>query len=906
VTTGTLTPETQYRNASVRAGAVMLMRVGGLPVTSADGLKDDSLPGGLARSEELAAGLAACAKRLSASLYETVSRANGDAPLQHALLAVRRGVFNGRRLNDGDVAKVKAALDEATLADLNEWRRLKELSATHGAESEKAVQRSLVRHRAALRRIAQSQSFRKGLLLSSPSFERALDEYVRFTAEKLDKKLRRTERTLLSYLLRTTHKTSPFSTLTAVSMVRFNEDAPAYAGVELPSSEQQTAVRPNLRILSRIGQALRDSACEHPNLRLTLHGEPVIDGCRVKYWKRAEQGAKEAGHITVSENNFWIHLTPSLQVLLDEFAAHGVLTVAETGAVLSERLQLAAKDALEYVRLLIDNGFLDIGGLRQSLFDPGCWIRVADGLSQAVETELSRAGEGIRNLLALTAAFEASPLAGRSQILQEIGTEVRKLLEAVGDTAPAPSLLVYEDSRLAAPSFELSRAAFEPITAAFAELQPLLSLFDPLLVTKASLKALFRKRFGRGGTCADLLWFSDFFHEVFYRPYQEASKQASKTQGTNPFGRGTLNPLKLPEVSALEKARNEFTDNIQRELDAARRSEQFEIPHDWVTSLGANLAEWHGRLSNSFFFQPAVLNGETVAVLNHVYSGYGCMFTRFMHLFAAEGCESLEAALRAHVQSLQPEGVLFAEMQGGHDTNLNQHNLLTEAELVLPGERGMLPIERQIFVQELALRHDAESDEVYLYCGRLDKRIVPLYLGMFYPMLLPELQTMLLHFLPPTILRASLVPVRFPEGSNVLYQPRVRYKQVILERAKWTVSTSALPVRNPQELNFDFFVRFDSWRKEAGIPAEAFALLIPLRPGEAEGKADGPAAPQKPFYVDLQQPLFLLQLEKLVADNGGYLQFTECLPSPKDTSVSHGAERYVSEFVIDITQGGGQ
>jgi hypothetical protein len=49
-----------------------------------------------------------------------------------------------------------------------------------------------------------------------------------------------------------------------------------------------------------------------------------------------------------------------------------------------------------------------------------------------------------------------------------------------------------------------------------------------------------------------------------------------------------------------------------------------------------------------------------------------------------------------------------------------------------------------------------------------------------------------------------------------------------------------------------------------------------------------------------------LQLEKLVADNNGYLQFTECLPSPKDTCVSHGAERYVSEFVIDITQGGGK
>ena len=911
VTTETLERGALDGSGGVHAGAVMLMRVGGLPVTSADGLKDDSLPAALARSMELTASLSGLAERLSISLYEAVSRANGDAPLQHALLAVRRGVFNGRRLNDCDVAKVKAWLDEQTLADLGEWRQLKELSGTHGAESEKAVQQSLLQHRAALRSIAQSQSFRKGLLLSSPSFERALDEYVRFTAGKLDKKLRRTERTLLSYLMRTTHKTSPFSTLTAVSMVRLNDDAPVCGRLELAAPEQQTAVRPNLRILSRVAQALRESACEYPDLPLAIRCEPVIDGCRVKYWKREEQGAREAGHIKVSENTFWIHLTPSLQVLLDEFAGHGVLTVAETREMLIARAQLTTKEAVEYIRLLIDNGFLDLAGLRQSLFDQGCWSRVADALSRTGEPALSRAAEGIRKLLGLTAEFEGSPLAGRSRILEEMGTEVRMLLEAVGDRAPVPSLLVYEDSRLAEPSFELNCRTFGPTTAAFAELQPLLSVFDPLLVTKASLKALFRKRFGPGGTCRDLLAFSDFFHEVFYRPYQEASKQASKAQGANPFGRGTLNPLKLPEVKALEQARNEFADNIERELEGARFSEEFEIPINWVTSLGTHLAQWHRRLSNSFFFQPAVLNGGPVTVLNHVYSGYGCMFTRFMHLFAAaqresDRRESLEAALRAHIQSLQPEGMLFAEMQGGYDTNLNQHTLLTEAELVLPGERGMLPIERQIFAEELALRHDIESDEVYLYCERLDKRIVPLYLGMFYPMLLPELQTMLLHFLPPTILRASLAPVRLPEGTSVRYQPRIRFKQVILERAKWTVSTSALPVRNHQEPNFEFFVRFDTWRKEAGIPAEAFVLAIPLSASEADGRADGLASPQKPFYVDLQQPLFLLQLEKLVSDSNGFLQFTECLPSPKDTFVSHGAERYVSEFVIDITQGGGK
>jgi len=895
--------------ASVHVAPVLLMRSGGLPLNCADELKDHALPAALARSKDLAAGIARYADALSCSLYSAVNSAKGDAALQHALLAIRRSVFNGRHPAVADIASATHHLDAESLSQLQEWLRLKQELDALSASAEERIKTSLASHRKALKQIALTPAFRKGILLSSPSFERALDDYIRSADGKLDKKLRRTERTLLSYLLRTTHKTSPFSTLTPVSMARLTNNAPRSWRYELADARLHTAVRPNLGIIARVTQALRRNATRHPYLRLAIESDPVMDGNRVKYWKRDENALKVSGplHTKVSENTFWIHLTPSLRLLLRLMANHNSMTVAEISGALNEHLHLSESDALAYIRLLLDNGFLDLAGLRRSVFDPAYWTRVADELAPAHDSPLSQVAEGIRQVLHLAAEFEQADNHARPKLLQTVEAQVSQILELVGNEAPMPNPLLYEDARVGRQSISVSRAAFAAPFASFAELQRLLSLFDPFLVTKASLKSLFKKRYGAGGECHDLLGFSDFFHELFYRPYLEATNGGRKAADiSNPFGRGTVNPLKLPQVNALQSARADFLEKIETELEQAGK--EFEIPGEWVAPLGNRLKAWHGMLSNSFFFQMARLDGETVAVLNHVYSGFGCMFTRFMHLFESAGSESLEAAVRAHIESLQPPDVLFAELQGGHDTNLNQHPLLTDVELVFPGERGTRSAEKQIFIRELSLRHDAVSDEVYLYCHRLGKRIVPLYLGMFYPLVLPELQTLFLHFAPPSVLKSTLSPRKFPAAGSVLYQPRVRYRQVILERARWTVRTSDLPARLNQEKDYEYLLRFDRWRGQNGIPSEVFALLAPPDSGDPNGNSAGKgngagSGPQKPFYVDLGQPLLLQQLEKLAADNSGYMQFTECLPSPKDSVLCHAEDLYVSEFVVDITQG---
>ncbi len=889
----------------------LLLRVGGLPISGADRLKGSRLAADLARSCSLQLTLSSLAQGLSGLLHTAVSQANGNPALQHALLAVRRSVFNGRRPAGADWELAAANLDSQARATLNRWGETKDDLENHHADAEQRLQQSVSEGRKELRQLVCFPDFRKGLLLSSPSFERTLEDYVRSGSKPMDRKLRRTERTLLSYLFRTTHKTSPFSTLTPVCLVHFTGDARHPATPNFESREVRCAAKPNVGILSRVAQAITQNVLDYPQLRLTVQDGAEVSGNRVKYWKRTETPIAANGpvHSRVTEHKFTIHLTPSLELLLSLIRERGPMRVADIQDALTSCLQLTANEAAQYTRILVENGFLVVAGVRQSIFDRQYWSRFAHELASMDDPSLNEIARGVKRIQQQTKEFETADLPVRPKLLQSVELEAMQLLQSARSAASLPTPVLYEDARASCTALSINKDKWREPLSNLAELQRLFSLFDPLLISKVSLKSIFKKKY-RSGICRDVLDFSDYFHEAFYRPYQQATAEASKKRDHhNPFGGGVLNPLRLPEITAILDARAKLSMEIEEQLASPTGAGEIELSSECVESIGADMLRRHRLLSNSFFFQAAgnAQSGDRMlAVLNHVYGGLGCMYTRFSHLFAESGQHSLEELLRSNLSALQTPDTLFAEFQGGHETNLNQHGLLADAEIVHPGERGIAPPDKQIHVSEIDLRYDSDADEVYLFCRRLGKRIVPLYLGSLYPLVLPELQTLFLHFSPPTVLHSELAPKQFPAGSEVLSQPRIRYKQVVIERAKWTINTGALPKRTAQEKDFEYLLRLYRWRNETGIPVEVFAKFIRAESTEQGSPDERGAAllagPQKPFFVDFENPFCVSLFEKLISETQGCIRFTEMLPSGRNAMLTHNGDAYVSECVVEITQ----
>jgi|GEM_PF-2498060 len=901
-----LTQAPTQPNIAFHVSPAALIRVGGLPLAATDGLAHESLGVALERSCMLQSARASIAAELSELLHRSIGDQKGNAELQRALINIRRNVFNGRRPAEADLKLALPHAEGEVQTALAQWLQLGTELEEHNRASELLLQTVTQRGRQHLRTVVSNPDFRKGLLLSSPSFERTLIDYARQSGPKLDKKLRRTERTLLSYLFRTTHKTSPFSTLTPVSMVHFSSNLADRQSPVFELREIACAVKPNLGILSRVWQALTDNAIHYQHLRLSVKEGAAIDGTRIKYWKRTETPVSHGGpiHTRISEHTFLLHVTATLKIILAAMDEQGTMSVREIQETLSNQLNLQPAEISEYIRILVENGLLVVAGVRQSVFDGACWPKFAAALRDMRDSTLTEIAEGIDKIPAYCRQFEVAPVSDRPAILNTLETEVKQILAAARSTAPVPHPLLYEDSRVSSQPIQVNQAAWSNAFSDLADLQRVLSLFDPLLISKVSLKALFKKRFRAGGTCRNLLEFSDYFQDVFYRPYQQAKSESGRKDKNNPFS-GVINPLRLPEITELLGARAQVAAAISDAMSAWNAAgcdaDEITLNANMVHSIGAYMLGCHRTLSNSLFFQAAVEDGELQLVLNHVYGGFGCMYTRFSHLFAESGSESLERLLRSNIVGLSQPDTVLAEFQGGHETNLNQHNLLTDAEILCPGELGTATPKMQIPILELHLKHDPNTDQLYLFSERLGRRITPLYLGMMYPLVLPELQTLLLHFSPPTIIRSELLPKQLPSGNLMSRQPRLRYRSVVIERASWTVPIDGVPARGNQEPDYQYLLRLTNWRKATGLPQELFAKLIPAGLTLDDDGAAASGA-QKPFYLNFENPFCVSLFEKLLTDNKGFIQFSEMLPTGKNAILTHQNESYVSEFVVELTQ----
>ena len=196
-----------------------MLRVAGLPIETVRALR---CPASRRWAQTVLAEeerLRAAGERVGDLLHDLVGRtddgadaAPGEAADRRALLKLRREVFNNRLpARPGAALALVAGRDAATGEALSRWlldrRELAELRS-EGAE---LLAGESAGARAALRGIAGEERLRKGLLLASPTLDAQLDAYLRQGADgrhdtRPDKRRRKIERSLLSYLYRTVCK----------------------------------------------------------------------------------------------------------------------------------------------------------------------------------------------------------------------------------------------------------------------------------------------------------------------------------------------------------------------------------------------------------------------------------------------------------------------------------------------------------------------------------------------------------------------------------------------------------------------------------------------------------------------------------------------------------------------------
>lgn len=895
-----------------------MVRVAGLPVESVQELR---CPQSRRWADEVldeSAQLRLLAEKAGDQLHDLIG-GSGDEPLRRALLKLRRDIFNNRLPATDSADRVLDrvhSLDPAAASTLADW-----LTGRRALDGRLGAGAGLLaaetgRSREALCALAGHERLRRGLLLASPALDAQLDAYRKqplSAGARPDKKRRKIERSLLSYVYRTACKTSPFSTFTGVALGSLGGSAGLRLRVE---EEWRTQARLNVVALGRLADAVIADPARRADLPVAPASGWGRDDDRVRYVRRWVTAGDDDTAVTfdaVKDRLFFLRRSGTLDRLLTLFEERSgtVLRYGDLVEWLARDQGAAREECEQYLGALLDVGMVQVPCLRTEVHDTDP-LRAFQGALRGLERPWAdRLADRLEEPARCVERFADASADERRALLDALRAGLRAVQEEElgADRAKVPQTLLYEDAAAgggtepddagpgpgpakASRTVQLDPDAWQELAARpLAAVERVLPAFDLTLPQRITFEGFFLARYGRGGRCDDLLKLVHDFHEDFFDQYMTftATRTAYDADGTYV---PEVNWLGLDRLRALDTARRTFTARMAALREAAGPgAAELRLDDAFLAEVAAELDGLAADFAPmSHHLQIADRPGDPLVVLNRSYGGVSFPFSRFTELF-----DGLDERLFAGTEAIVPEGAVLAEVTGGPVTsNLNLHGRLTPYEIVCPGERGTLEEEFRISLDDLHLVHDPEAGRLVLRSARLDREVIPVYLGYLVPLALPELPRTLLLLSPTSMAPLNVwagVPEGTPDEGGVTSRPRVRHGSLVLSRRSWSAPAAALPLHRAGAPEDGWFLDWHAFRRDHGLPDRVFATVSDTGARGATGA--------KPQYLDFDSPLSLSAFEALIKTPQARVVFREALPDEDALHTASGHGRHVAELAVE-------
>ncbi|MFJ4970990.1 lantibiotic dehydratase [Streptomyces sp. NPDC088755] len=880
--------------------SAFMVRVAGLPVRSVQELR---CPESRRWADEVldeADQLGLLAEKAGDQLHALIGGSDDDG-LRRALLKLRRDVFNDRlpTADSADRALTRVrALDPAAAATLADW-----LAGRRALDGRRAAGAGLLaaetgRSREVLRRLAGHERLRRGLVLASPALDAQLDAYRRQpppAGARPDKKQRKIERSLLGYVYRTACKTSPFSTFTGVALGSLTGSDGLRLRVD---GRWRAQARLNVVALGRLADAVVADPARRADLPVAPASGWGRDDDRVRYVRRWVTAGDDDTAVTfdaVQDRLFFLRRSGTLDRLLGLFEERSgtVLRYGELVEWLARDQGAAREECEQYLGALLDVGMVQVPCLRTEVHDTDP-LRAFQGALRGLERPWAgRLADRLEEPARCVERFADASPDERRVLLDALRAGLRAVQEEElgAERAKVPRTLLYEDAAAGAhPEFD--PVAWRELAAGpLAAVERVLPAFDLTLPQRITFEGFFLARYGRGGRCDDLLKLVHDFHEDFFDQYMTftATRTAYDADGAYV---PEVNWLGLDRLRALDTARRTFTARMTALWRAAGpEAAEVRVDDAFLADVAAELEGVAPEFAPmSHHLQIADRPGDPLVVLNRSYGGVSFPFSRFTQLF-----DGLAERLRTEADAIVPEGAVLAEVTGGPVTsNLNLHGRLTPYEIVCPGERGTLEAEFRMSLDDLHLVHDPEAGRLVLRSARLDREVIPVYLGYLVPLALPELPRTLLLLSPTSMAPLNVwagVPEGAPDASGVTTRPRVRHGSLVLSRRSWSAPATALPLHRACAPEDGWFLGWHAFRRAHALPDRVFVTV-------SDSGARG-ATGAKPQYLDFDSPLSLSAFEALIKAPEARVVFREALPDEDALPTVSGDGRHVAELAVE-------
>jgi hypothetical protein len=855
--------------------------VAGLPVSVLAQLRFRStaaLVGKLASQQDW---LAAEAQGLSDALYLAIGAVK-DERARPRLVGLRRALHQIRCPAASEWSpEIRALLPAALVERTSRWLRALD-QQRHGRERLPAVlEDELARQRAVVWEVAADPGFQRALCQSSPALFRELEKWL-ISPERRPR--RQVLVRLAKYLARAATKTSPFSTFMVSGFAAWSEIGPA---LRLMSGwEPRGVVELHGRLRDALANAfdrsaLRDLLVVQVNPSVTRHGDQLSLLGR----------APEEPIVTVPA-------TPTVVEVLRVVEDEGPISFGALRENLTAASGNGGGDAVRgFLARLVAAGVLTIRPPADRASSPeglARWLMECGGgdLDDVVPA-LYRLGRDLRRQVPVV---DVSGYRQRQESLRHAVNSINERLGLAGIRVDR-GLPVAQDSGVVLDTLaECGKPLWRPALDDLDVIRRWLALFNPVLALRLTLPELWRRRFAPGGRAPFLLLHRAVQEEV--AGGRLGADLRRRLSGLPYTSTGRLPAeVPIPRIRELRQLRDEALRPFREVAEGAsvvrvepsRLARLVEGWPSWVEPWG----------SAACYLQPVPSTPDGLhLVLNRVDTGYGKGRSRVAHLIAQAGGKPPPDGDWAVRQA----GPALAELGGTHGSTLNDRMRSVPHEISYPFTAGARRAAQLLPLHDLVVTHDPDRDLLRLRSTRLGTEVMALDLGMLARGLLPPAARLLCQaFGGPAPFRGfPAVTTSEPAGSSeVRYVPRAVVGRVVLRRAGWVVDATGVPRREAGEPDGDYLLRLTQWRRAAGIPTRCFVRALPpaidgIQVAALSGKD------RKPAYVDFENWLLTLALEKMLRSVAGSVVFEEALPDPETAAEPSDGPRVI-ELLVEVS-----
>lgn len=918
------------------------------------------------RIQELESTLEEIGTALSDMLYDLVPSVTNSG-IRSKLIQLRRDVFNQRIITKDVLDYVRPYLSDDLLEKLINYIGIAETLTQLSINGECVYKDEVIKCRKKLVQLSKEDNLRKGLLLSSQNVLSSIYDYEEAVYEGVHgKRERKIELTLIKYLSRIYAKTSPFSTFTNLNLLTLSA-LPIEDGISVPSSlSPSPEINSHIRLNNQLFKYIKTLLIANSDIsrRFFVQLNPTLN-------KENNQFLYLTNH-EETEVFQRIPVDPVLELIHELVSANkeGV-EYQELIQSLTEFIDTPVWQLEKYISELIEYGFLEFK-FDVSAVDPDWDIKLCEKLEPLTQSSplLSDLINALRKVRELAHKYEKADFYARQNFLSEAFESFRDMCVQLGgsqifDTEKTslegkknqraeesdsneekslkpitfkqaydirfgykPEKMFYEDTVVNHVPSPVTKKRLTELISKLHKLLQALNRFESHYVERERMKHYFVQKYGAKATVDLLTFYEDYSRDVKLpldkqrhedQIIRHQRQPVNETTNSSKLGkeRATEHPSRTKWYKKNSEWEAQLADELSEEVLSQKTVNISLAQIEAINSLfpvDDTFQQKHGSYTVLLqLFTDSIADQDTpLGVLNGISSGYGKLFSRFLHLFDVELTEEIRQRNNAMASQ---QNVLFAENTGTNYFNADIHPSLMPYEIWLPGSQNSLATEHQIPVTELQLCLNTSSQRIQLIHKPTQKPVHVFDLGFLTILRRSKLYQLLESFTFSERVSASPISKAInnilsshskDQYPHIFVRPRVVYEnQIILFRKAWFIPYQLLPFRGATESDWQYFCRVNQWRQQNGIPKEVFiSVMGNFNHSTNINDVENPEALKKhgkddykPQYISFENPILVDLFNKLLSKVSEQLQIEEMLPGRKHLTEINGSH-YVKEYKI--------